>query len=49
MSVLDEKLKAYLEDPNGTLDLSGLTPSTVYGRDERTEGAEQAASFLLKW
>ena len=41
MSALDEKLKAYLEDPNGNLDLSGLG----FG----TEGAKKVASFLPKW
>jgi hypothetical protein len=43
MSVLDEKLKAYmyLEDPNGNLDLSGLG----FG----TEGAKKVAPFLSKW
>jgi hypothetical protein len=41
MSVLHEKLKAYLEDPNGTLDLSALG----FG----TEGAKKVASFLPKW
>jgi hypothetical protein len=41
MSVLDEKLKAYLEDPNGSLDMHGLG----FG----TEGAKKVASFLPKW
>jgi hypothetical protein len=41
MSVLDEKLKAYLKDPNGSVDLPGLG----FG----TEGAKQVASFLSKW
>jgi hypothetical protein len=43
MSVLDKKLKAYLEDrdPNGSLDLSRL--------DFGTEGAKKVASFLPKW
>jgi hypothetical protein len=41
MNVLDEKLKAYLEDPNGNLDLSGLG----FG----SEGAKKIASFLPKW
>jgi hypothetical protein len=41
MSVLDEKLKAYLKVPNGSLDLHGL--------DFGTEGAKKVASFLPKW
>jgi hypothetical protein len=41
MNALDEKLKAYKEDPNGRLDLSGLG----FG----TEGAVKVASFLPKW
>jgi hypothetical protein len=41
MSVLDDKLKAYLKDPNGNLDLHSLG----FG----TEGAKQVASFLQKW
>jgi hypothetical protein len=41
MSVLDEKLNAYLEDPNGSLNLSGL----AFG----TEGAKKVVSLLSKW
>jgi hypothetical protein len=41
MNALDEKLKAYKEDPNGSFDLSGLG----FG----TEGATKVASFLPKW
>jgi hypothetical protein len=41
MSALDEKLRAYLKDPNGNLDLHGLG----FG----TEGAKKVASFLQKW
>jgi hypothetical protein len=41
MSVLDKKLEAYLEDPNGNLDLHGLG----FG----TRGAKKVASFLQKW
>jgi hypothetical protein len=41
MSALDEKLKAYLRDPKGSLDLSGLG----FG----TEGAKKVASFIPKW
>jgi hypothetical protein len=47
MSALDEKLKAYLKVPNGSLDLHGLGPSSGYSFG--TEGAEKVASFLLKW
>jgi hypothetical protein len=41
MDTLDEKLKAYKEDPNGSLNLSGLG----FG----IEGATKVASFLPKW
>jgi hypothetical protein len=42
MNALDEKLKAYKEDPNGgSLNLAGLG----FG----TEGAKKVASFLQKW
>jgi hypothetical protein len=41
MNALDEKLKAYKEDPNGSLDL--------YGIGFGIEGAKNVASFLPKW
>jgi hypothetical protein len=41
MDALDETLKAYLEDPNGSLNLSKL--------DFGIEGAKKVASFLRNW
>jgi hypothetical protein len=38
---LNAKLKAYLEDPKGFLDLSGM--------DVRADGARRVAEFLPKW
>jgi hypothetical protein len=38
---LDETLNAYLQDPNGSLDLSGL--------DFRNGGATKVAAFLSEW
>jgi hypothetical protein len=40
MDALGAKLKAYVEDPTGSLDLSGL--------DFGIEGVEKVASFLPK-
>jgi hypothetical protein len=41
MDALDEKLKSYLDDPNGSLDLSGLG----FG----IEGAKKVTSLLRNW
>jgi hypothetical protein len=42
---LDEKLKAYLDDPNGSLDLSGLG----FGRIDEAHHCKKVASFLSQW